>query len=236
MLEKKYGKPSGLLWRWAAGDGDAPDAGKSEQQLEDEGRTKTTKSFREGVLWYLNKKLQTAVSTQQEMIEIRLDRERQRQMMALYDPRNSNVKARRDPDLTNGDYGNVDLRGHDTYNPALDPYTHPPDQQLSEEQMQLFEEENRGLFEHLNDQLAKVTQAEKSLIEISSLQQTLVGHLSVQGEMIGQLVDDASNTDENVKRGNRELKKASERSSTAKGVFWATAGLCSFLVVWDLIF
>ena len=236
LLEKKYGKPSGVLWKWAAGDGDVPDAGKGAQQLDNEGRMKTTKSFREGVLWYLNKNLETALGTQQEMVEIRLDRERQRQMSVLYDQRNSNVKLQREPEMVNGEYGNIDLRGHDTYNPASDPYAQSQGQELSEEQMQLFEEENRGLFEHLNDQLAKVTQAEKSLMEISSLQQTLVGHLSVQGEMIGQLVEDASNTDENVRKGNKELKRASERSSTAKAVFWGTAGLCSFLVVWDLIF
>ena len=236
LLEKKYGQPSGVLWKWAAGDGDAPDAGKGVQQLDEEGRVKTTKSFREGVLWYLNKRLEAALSTQQEMVEIRLDRERQRQMSVLYDQSSSNVKVRREPALVNGDYGNIDLRGHDMYNPASDTYAQSPSQELSKEQMQLFEEENRGLFEHLNDQLAKVTQAEKSLMEISSLQQTLVGHLSVQGEMIGQLVEDASNTDENVRKGNKELKKASERSSTAKAVFWGTAGLCSFLIVWDLVF
>ena len=231
MLEKKYGKPTGFLWKWAGGDGDSPDAGKSEQQLADEGKAKTTKSFRDGVLWYLNMKLESAVSSQQEMVQIRLEREKQKQMSVLYHQRNSNVQLEREPD----DYGNVDLRGRDKYNPALDQYAQQ-DQDLSPEQMQLFETENNVLFEHLNDQLAKVTQAEKSVMEIGSLQQTLVGHLGVQGEMIGQLVDDASNTDENVKRGNKELKRASERSSTAKAVFWGTAGLCSFLVVWDLIF
>jgi hypothetical protein len=235
VLEKKYGKPSGFLWKWAGGDGDVPDAGKPEKQLEDEGKLKTTRSFRDGVIWYLNKKLETAVSSQQEMLAIRLERVRQRQMSVLYDQRNSNLRLEREPEII-GEYGNIDLRGHDTYNPALDQYDQSQGQELSPEQMQLFEEENRGLFEHLNDQLAKVTQAEKSMMEIGSLQQTLVGHLSVQGEMIGQLVDDAGNIDENVRRGNRELKRASERSSTAKAVFWGSAGLCSFLIVWDLIF
>ena len=236
VLEKRYGKPTGFLWKWAGGDGDAPDAGKSQKQLEEGGKVKTMKAFREGVVWYLNKKLETAVSSQQEMVEIRLERERQRQMSVLYHQRNSDVRFEREPEMVNGDYGNIDLRGHDKYNPALDQYAQSQEQDLSPEQMQLFEKENNVLFEHLNDQLAKVTQAEKTVMEIGSLQQTLVGHLSVQGEMIGQLVDDASNTDENVRRGNKELKKASERSSTAKAVFWGTAGLCSFLVMWDLIF
>lgn len=185
---------------------------------------RTIKTFRDSVLWYLNTKLNIAVTSQQEMVGIRLNREKERQKSNLYDQRNRDVR------LESADYGDIDLRGHDTYNPALD------QQELSPEQMQLFEEENRGLFDHLNDQLGKVQQAEKSLIEISELQSTLVGHLSVQGEMIGHLVEDASNTDANVRKGNTELKRASERSSTAKTVFYGTAGLCGFLIVWDLIF
>ncbi|KIW19573.1 hypothetical protein PV08_00146 [Exophiala spinifera] len=238
ILEKQYGRPKGVLWRWAAGDGDNDDAGKSSSQLDEEGRIWTTKTFRDGVLWYLGKRLKDAITMQQEMVEKRLDRERQKQMSVLYDPRNKGVNASRDTTFSASStekYGNQDLRGHDEYKPWNDP-TQPRAQDLSAEQLQLFEEENKGIFEHFNNQLAKVTQVEKSLMEISSLQQTLVGHLSVQGEMIEGLVTDAANTDENVRKGNRELKKASERGSTARLVFYATAGFCSFLVVWDLIF
>lgn len=242
VLEKKYGKPEGVFWRWAAGDGDTPDAGKTQKQLEEEGHVKTTKMFRDGVLWYLGKHLKDAITVQQEMVEKRLERERQKQLSILYDPRNKGVKASRDTALETIPDGaeilpNQDLRGHDEYKPWMD---HSQgggvEEDLSPEQLQLFEEENRGMFEHFNNQLAKVTQVEKSLMEISSLQQTLVGHLSVQGEMIGNLVQDAANTDENVRKGNRELKRANERGSTARVVFYATVGFCSFLVVWDLIF
>jgi hypothetical protein len=194
--------------------------------------------FRDGVLWYLGKKLKDAITAQQEMVEKRLDRERQKQLSVLYDPRNKGVRASREiTSMPTGReaYGNQDLRGHDEYKPWNDP-SQGGELELSAEQLQLFEEENKGMFEHFNDQMAKVTQVEKSLMEISSLQQTLVGHLSVQGEMIGNLVTDAANTDVNVRKGNRELKKASERGSTARLVFYATAGFCSFLVVWDLIF
>lgn len=78
--------------------------------------------------------------------------------------------------------------------------------------------------------------AEKSLLEISSLQQTLVTHLGTQEEYIGQLVTDAMSTESNVGQGNRELKRAAERRSSAQMVFWATVGLCTTLVLWDLVF
>ena len=78
--------------------------------------------------------------------------------------------------------------------------------------------------------------AEKSLLEISSLQQTLVTHLSTQEDYIGQLVSDVTTTHSNVGKGNTELKRAAERRSTAQAVFWGTVGLCVWLVVWDAVF
>lgn len=242
ILQKEFGKPRGVLWQWAAGDGDTPDAGKPQKQIDEEGKLKTTKMFRDGVLWYLGMMLKDAITVQQEMVEKRLEREQQKQMSILYNPRNKGVRTSYNTDTAaNSNLESLsptqDLRGHDEYKPWNDSsHGSGIEQELTPEQLQLFEEENRGIFEHLNDQLAKVTQVEKSLMDISSLQQTLVGHLSVQGEMIDTLVQDAMNTDENVRKGNKELKKASERGSTARLVFYATAGFCSFLVVWDLIF
>jgi len=49
-------------------------------------------------------------------------------------------------------------------------------------------------------------------------------------------VQDSLSTTENVGGGNKQLKKAAERKSTARMVFWATAGLCVVLVGWDLVF
>lgn len=91
-----------------------------------------------------------------------------------------------------------------------------------------------GLLE--DDANAALRNAEKSLLEISSLQETLVSHLATQEEYISQLVSDVDTTQTNVGQGNRELKRATERRSTAQAVFWGTVGLCTWLVVWDLVF
>lgn len=241
-LEKKYGKSTNFLLRWAAGgdDADVGDAGKTEQRIAEEGTEQTLHMFREGVLWYLNWGLKNAVQTQQEMVEKRLEREREKKASTLYDARNRNVKLQstiEDDDAQGLADSTFDMRGRDAYNPALDTNSEfIGGQQLSTEQMQLFQEENNSLMNHYNETLTQVTQAEKSLVEISSLQQTLVGHLNVQGEMIGSLVADAERTDENVTRGNKELKRATERTSTAKYMYRVTCTLCAVLVVWDLIF
>ena len=78
--------------------------------------------------------------------------------------------------------------------------------------------------------------AEKSLREISELQTQIMENLNVQNEMISHVVDDSLAMTDNVGGGNKELKKASERSSTAKYTFYASCGLCLFLVAWDLVF
>ena len=78
--------------------------------------------------------------------------------------------------------------------------------------------------------------AEKSLLEISELQTTLAANLEQQSEQIDLLVQNSYLTKENVGSGNKELKRASERKSTAQMAFYFTVALCGFLVTWDLVF
>ena len=237
LLERKYGKPNSFLWKWATADG-VEDPLKSKEQQDDEGRAQTMKTVRGSVIWYLESGLARAMDTQREMVEIRVEREREKEKSVLW---KLNATA---ADKGFGMNGSVkeyqsskDMQGK-SYNPEIDPSYDPStiESQLSPEQLQLFTSENSSLLNHYNDTLSKVTQAEESILEIAALQQTLVSHLTTQGEMIEQLVTDVQNTDENVRRGNKELKKASERGSTAKMVFWTTVGICGFLVGWDLVF
>jgi len=107
---------------------------------------------------------------------------------------------------------------------------------LTPEQLQLFAEENNELLTHYNDTLSQVRTAQSSLLDISSLQTQLAQNLDIQSAHIQQLVTDSLNTSENVASGNKQLKKATERRSVARDVFYATCGLCVTLVLWDLIF
>ena len=72
-------------------------------------------------------------------------------------------------------------------------------------------------------------------MEIAELQNQLVDNLNMQSAHIEQLVADSEFTADNVGGGNQQLKKATERKSTAKYVFYASCGLSLFLVVWDLV-
>lgn len=63
----------------------------------------------------------------------------------------------------------------------------------------------------------------------------LVNNLTAQSEAIESLVADSMVNADNVGGGNKELKKATQRPSTARYTFFAASGLCAFLIIWDLI-
>lgn len=73
------------------------------------------------------------------------------------------------------------------------------------------------------------------MIEISELQTQLLNSVASQAEQIEILAEQSYQTTENVGGGNKELKRATERKSTAKYVFYASCGLSAFLILWDLV-
>ncbi|KAJ5938659.1 SNARE-complex protein Syntaxin-18 N-terminal [Penicillium verhagenii] len=258
ILRKRYGHSAAgaLLFRWAGGGapGDDQDAqGKSAEQVRAEESARVIRTVRESVLWLLRRGLEGAASVQGGMVEKRIERVREKEKSVLYKAAGSKGGAGSGNGAptaqgAGGSSGASERQGGYNNKSPVSMLSTPDavhlseadtariEAQLSPEQLQLFAEENDTMLRHYEDTLSKVQNAEKSLIEISSLQSTLVSHLSTQEEYISQLVSDADTTNTNVGRGNKELKRASERRSTAQAVFWGTVGLCTWLVVWDLVF
>lgn len=71
--------------------------------------------------------------------------------------------------------------------------------------------------------------------EISELQTQMAQQLETQAGQVDQLVADSLSTTENIGGGNKQLKQAAEKKSTARMVFWVSCGLSAFLIAWDLI-
>jgi syntaxin 18 len=72
-------------------------------------------------------------------------------------------------------------------------------------------------------------------MEIAEQHNMLAANLESQSAHIEQLVQDSQFTTENVGSGNKELKRATERKSTARMVFYGTVAFCTTLVLWDLV-
>ncbi|KAK7996705.1 D-lactate dehydrogenase [Apiospora arundinis] len=231
LIAKKYGRGLGALGAWAAGGGKV---NKTTEHAAAEDKANVLNTHRESVLWTLKQRLQECVKTQQGMMEQRLHREMEK---------NRTVLAKATGSSMAGLGAMPEMPGSPVRERRKPSQSLPPDQQpssstaqgLSPEQIQMFEQENHDMLNHYESTLDQVRTAEKSLIEISELQTQLVNNLATQSAHIDQLVTDSFNTAENVGRGNVQLKKAAGRPSMAKYMFYTTAGLCSFLVVWDLI-
>lgn len=173
-------------------------------------------------------------------MEVRLGREVEKSKSVLYKARvTGGIPYAREEDEVNGPVsptGSKRKSRAQSWELANDSGSMQNGNELSEEQIQLFAAENADLLKHYEDQLDQVRTAERSILEISELHSTLHANLQQQSEHIDQLVQDSYLTSENLGKGNKELKRASERRSTAQAVFWSTLGFCGFLLVWDAIF
>lgn len=217
----------GFLGQWASGGGITA---KSPQELEEEAQLETTRVWREAVVWYLQRELEAASEVQMSMVQIRLDRERERSKSILYRAKGptttglvngvSNLGSGSDTgSLSNSmDMGRaVEMEGEEQQDGAW--------KELGPEQLQIFEKEQQDMLKHYNDELNKIKMAESSLLEISSLQSQLALNLETQSAHIDQLVEDSYLTADQVGAGNKQLQKASERSSTARLIFWSTCAV-----------
>lgn len=237
-LSKRARGGLGAIGRWAAG---GAATAKSPEEEEEEAARKSVAAVRESIILFLQQKLDESARVQSEMMEVRLNREREKAMSSLEKSRIAGgIPYARDEDV-NGVTSPTSLK-HGRSKPNKLSNGLPPDpsklpeDQLSPDQIQQLELENADLLRQYEDQLDQVRQAERSILEISELHSTLHANLEQQSEHIEQLVQDSYLTTENLGKGNKELKRASERKSTAQAVFWGTLGFCSFLVVWDMIF
>ncbi len=243
--KKRARQGLGALGRWAAG---GAVTAKSPQEELEEAKAATIKAHRESIIWYLQRALEECGRFQSNMMEIRLTREVEKSKSVLYKARGT-MPATED----HSGMGGTRSAGNDNRVKAShmqEAEAATLEQQLDQEQLQLFAQENQDLLKHYEDHLDQVRYVgcastdtvfniahrtvEKSLLEISELQTTLATNLSIQAEHIEQLVEDTYSTSENVGSGNKELKKALERRSTAQMVFWSTCVFCTTLVLWDL--
>ncbi|KAI1822255.1 hypothetical protein F4861DRAFT_408065 [Xylaria intraflava] len=234
VIQKKFARGLGALGTWASG---GVSVSKSPQHTAAEDQARTISAHRDSVLWLLRHRLQECVKTQQDMMEIRLMREMEKNRSVLAKARTPGAGPLNIP------AGHVQPPGitadwekrNSQILPQDETLQNKPADDLTPEQLQMFERDNQDMLKHYESTLDQVRTAERSLIEISELQTQLINTLTTQSAGIEQLIADSDATAGNVQGGNRQLTQASKKASPAKYTFFATCGLCAFLIVWDLI-
>ncbi|QUC20192.1 uncharacterized protein UV8b_04433 [Ustilaginoidea virens] len=230
IIRKKFASGLNALSSWAAGGGAAK---KTAEHAAAEAQAQQTDIHRDGILWFLRQRLELCCRTQQDMMETRLVREMDKSRGMLVPP--AADFAAFPP--ASGKSGKSEKKswqastasGRESNDAGA--FT----QGLTDEQVQMFEEDNQDMMKYYETTLDKIGTAEKSLVEISELQSLLVNNLAIQSAHIEQLVSDSLSATDNIGGGNKELKKATQRPSAARYTFFAASGLCAFLVIWDLI-
>lgn len=100
---------------------------------------------------------------------------------------------------------------------AIIPTDEPPiESQLSPAQLQQLESENSTLLTQMETTLTSVLAAEKSLLEVSTLQTELIKNLVQQTELTDRLYDEAVGSVGEMGKANTQLKEAKKRGEEGR--------------------
>ncbi|XP_020607041.1 syntaxin-18-like [Orbicella faveolata] len=92
----------------------------------------------------------------------------------------------------------------------------PPgeDEELTPEEVQMFEMENKRLFTEMNSLVDEVRQIEGRVVEISQLQEIFSEKVLHQSTQIDRIYETAVGTTENVKGGNEQIREAIKNNAS----------------------
>ncbi|KAJ9113618.1 hypothetical protein QFC22_005926 [Naganishia vaughanmartiniae] len=217
----------------------------SENTLTPQQRSSIMAAHHGAVVWFLNAQLLKISEAQREMQEERakIRDERGKSLGALV--AKEVVGANGDTGWGRGTVGNGPINLTIPYKPptkdsatapdADDPLATESNLDLSPSQIQQFSSENTQLLESMQSTLDTVLHAERSLMEISQLQTTLISHLASQTETIERLYDDANDAIASVDQANTQLKEAKRSGRDARFfllVFLIGASLALLFLDW----
>ncbi|KAK0070108.1 syntaxin-18 [Biomphalaria pfeifferi] len=108
---------------------------------------------------------------------------------------------------------------HDTHNknsvnPAIfetTPYN--VDTEISPEEAQIFEQENKILYEEMNSMMDEVKQIETQVVEIAKLQEIFTEKILEQDVQINAIAKTVVGTTENIKDANEEIREAIKKKA-----------------------
>jgi len=147
----------GALGQWASGGGATT---KSPAEVEEEAKAMATKMHREGVIWYLQRKLEECGTVQSTMMEIRITREVEKSKSVLYKIRGSSqvpVWGGDSKDTPERDsMGRAIRKSRQAGVSIQDMDQRASGHELNEEQMQLFAQENQDMLKQYEDRLDQV--------------------------------------------------------------------------------
>ena len=182
-----------------------------------------------------NKSQSSAINKHREGILLSLNYELRDTSKMLLDMQETRLSRKRDIEL--GDFDskisavNVESLNYNMIPESLDKNHSDPFAELSSEQLQLLQSENSEILDAKLEDLAKVEQISRSVIEIAQLESQLAAHLTVQSENINNLVNEHDLTEVDIVEGNKILKKAKSKGNYASKIVMLTAFMLGMIIL-----
>ncbi|XP_064630712.1 syntaxin-18-like [Lineus longissimus] len=102
------------------------------------------------------------------------------------------------------------------------------DDEMSPEEMQMLEMENKHLFEEMNSMVDEVRQIEGKVVEISRLQEIFADKVLEQERDIDRIAETVVGSSENIKEGNEEIREAMKNNAGFRVWILFFLVVCSF--------
>lgn len=162
-----------MLAKWASGSGALGDGeseeGKSEEQVREEEGVRVMQVVRGSVVWFLRRGLEDVVSLQRGLVERRIERVTERERSVLFKGGSGGSSAR--GTAAGGGTGGVGSGGGFAVDDTVglkgagmdESEVRAIEEELSAEQLQLFEAENDAMVRYYEDTLSKVQYVSPSL-------------------------------------------------------------------------
>ncbi|KAI5970135.1 UFE1 [Candida margitis] len=163
----------------------------------------TEASHRHQVLRFLMESLVNLSKTYEKMQRKRIQREKQLNSLNF-----QNINDELEKDLDNSKM----FTSLDQIQQDIEKKEEIPQFELSQEQIQELESENKELLNLKTTQLKQVDNIQQSILDIVNIQNELSFKLQEQGDQINNLMDTHSEVEFEVKEGNRTLNKATRKN------------------------
>ncbi|KXJ16160.1 syntaxin-18 [Exaiptasia diaphana] len=186
------------------------------------------KIHRDTVIELLEKYLKVVCKLYSEQRAIRVKRVVDKKRISRLQPEN----RKRSHQVENGEQEQKTLLSNeDKQAPFFEDSFEPPadeGEELSPDEVQMFEQENKKLFEEMNSLVDEVRQIEGRVVEISRLQEIFSEKVLQQSHQIDRLYETSVGTTENVKSGNEQIREAIKNNASFRVWILFFLVMCSF--------
>ncbi|CAG8651038.1 27957_t:CDS:2 [Gigaspora margarita] len=189
-------------------------------------------AIRSSITWFLNKRLTEVSKIQKDQQETRIMKEIEKRESTLYKPTESKSPSRPSSAIQTmlNEESETPMKSDNEMSGNIEG-DDDIEQHLSAEQKMILERENESMMKELATTLEQVNQAEKALLEISTLQSVLSNHLAVQTQQTDRLYAEAIAITDRVQEGNLMLTKARQRASDTRKWILVFLILASFVLL-----